>query len=518
MTTLPFLARPLHRIEHVFDAPFGAANPWRHLGALGFLFFWVLLASGIYLYIYLDTSVAGAYASVARLSRDQWYAGGVMRSLHRYAADGFIVVTLLHIAREFVLGHYRGFRWFSWVSGVPLLWLVYATGIGGFWLAWDRLGQFSAIASAEWLDWLPLFDGAVMRNFITPQAVNDRLFTLLVFVHIGVPLLLLFGLWFHIQRISRAEVLPPRRLIAGTLAALLALALTHPVLGEAPADLATAPQWVAPDWFLLFWHPLMYATSPAAAWALACGATVLLFVLPLFPRAPAAPIARVDPDNCNGCRRCVEDCPYAAIVMVPHAGGGRGRQMAHVIPDLCASCGICAGACPSSTPFRHGAPLVSGIDMPQLDVAALRARLEAALAASNGAPPIVVFGCDHGADVRALAGGDTVALSLLCTAQLAPSFVEYALRGGAQGVLVSACRPGGCAFRLGDRWIEERLQGRREPHLRSNVPATRVRLVWADALDQLRLTQALDDFRRDLGVSPAAPPRHLLHAELPHHG
>ena len=45
------------RVEHAFDRPFGAAlNPWRHLGALGFLLFWLLAVSGIYLYVVLDTS------------------------------------------------------------------------------------------------------------------------------------------------------------------------------------------------------------------------------------------------------------------------------------------------------------------------------------------------------------------------------------------------------------------------------------------------------------------------------
>ena len=48
-----------------------------------------------------------------------------------------------------------------------------------------------------------------------------------------------------------------------------------------------------------------------------------------------------------------------------------------------------------------------------------------------------------------------------CTGQLPPSFVEYALRDGAAGVLVSGCKPGGCEFRLGTRWTEERLLGLR---------------------------------------------------------
>jgi hypothetical protein len=60
---------------------------------------------------------------------------------------------------------------------------------------------------------------------------------------------------------------------------------------------------------------------------------------------------------------------------------------------------------------------------------------------------------------------------------LPPAFVEYALRGGADGVLVATCRPGGCDFRLGDRWTRERLLGEREPHLRRTVPRSRLQLA-----------------------------------------
>ena len=47
------------KLDHQFDAFFGAAaNPWRHLGPLGFLFLWIVVVSGIYVYIMFDTSVA----------------------------------------------------------------------------------------------------------------------------------------------------------------------------------------------------------------------------------------------------------------------------------------------------------------------------------------------------------------------------------------------------------------------------------------------------------------------------
>jgi quinol-cytochrome oxidoreductase complex cytochrome b subunit len=44
-----------------------------------------------------------------------------MRSLHRYASDGMVIVVILHVLREFSLDRLRGNRWFPWVTGVPLL-------------------------------------------------------------------------------------------------------------------------------------------------------------------------------------------------------------------------------------------------------------------------------------------------------------------------------------------------------------------------------------------------------------
>ena len=130
-----FVLSRLQTVEAWFDAVFGArCNPWRHLGALGFLLFWIVAATGVYLYAVLDTSVEGVYQSIEHLAREQWYLGGLIRSLHRYASDAFMAVMLLHVMKELIYGRFHGFRWFSWVSGVPLLWLALFAGVVGFWL------------------------------------------------------------------------------------------------------------------------------------------------------------------------------------------------------------------------------------------------------------------------------------------------------------------------------------------------------------------------------------------------
>lgn len=500
-------------VERWLDRVFGTRlNPLRQLGALGFMLFWLLAVSGIYLYVVLDSSAEGAYVSIDELSRQQWYLGGVLRSLHRYAADAFIIVMLVHLLREALLGRYSGFRRVSWLTGVPLVVLGFTSAIGGFWLNWDQLGQFSALATAELLDALPFFASPLTRNFLDAAAVSDRLFSLFIFVHVGSSLFLIFGLWFHIQRLAHAAIFPPRAMALSVLTGLLVMALTAPVMSHLPADMAQSPTTLALDWILLFVHPLAYATSPGVVWGALLVVLVLLLALPFLPQPVAAPVAVVDPANCNGCRRCFDDCPYAAVTMVAHPVRSL-RQMAQVNADLCASCGICVGACPSSTPFRSSEELVTGIDMPDAPIGALRQRLTDGLAALGTTPnKIVVFGCQHGADMARFAGFDVLPLDLLCTGQMPPSFVEYALRDGAAGVVVTGCTEGACAFRLGQRWAEQRLLGVREPHLRGSVPEGGFELVWADAGDEARVLAAIGALRGRLAAAKTPPTTIAVHA------
>jgi coenzyme F420-reducing hydrogenase delta subunit/ferredoxin len=314
-------------------------------------------------------------------------------------------------------------------------------------------------------------------------------------------------MWIHIQRISRPRTNPPRSLAVGLFAALTLLALARPVASDAQADLALVPSIVNLDWVYQAIHPLLYASSGTVLWVLAGALTIALAALPWLPPGKRPVVARVDLANCNGCGRCFADCPYVAVTMRPRSDGRALAREAFVDADLCAACGICAGACPSSTPFRTTDAPRTGIDLPQYPMHELRDRLERQLAALRGTPKVVVFGCDCAASLAALARDDTTALSMPCSGMLPPSFVEYALRGGADGVLVTGCREDDCAYRLGNRWTEERLRAEREPHLRATVNAERVRIAWRGRFDGASLQADLDGFRRTLRRlhAPASP-------------
>lgn len=481
--------------DRLFEHAFGsAANPLRQLGALAFLSLWLLVLSGIWLYACFDTSVAGAHASIAELSRHPLAPGAVVRSLHRYAADAFVLFTTLHLLREASFAHWRHVRRHAWLTGCALLPIAAVSAVGGFWLNWDVLGQFSAVATAEWLDALPLLAQPLARNFLTAGALSDRFFSLLVFVHLGAPLLLVFGGWFHLQRLGYPTVFPARSLAIGTSASLIALCLALPVTSAAPADPAAVPAALALDWWMLAAHPLMYATSPGATWALLGGVFVALCVMPWWS-APVRPaVAVVDPAHCNGCQRCVADCPYGAISMVAHPARAGAHELAEVDAARCIACGICVGACPSATPLRTAAPMASGIDLPGRDVAVLREELTTVLARAPEPYPLLVFACGEAAQPPARA--EFCVVRLTCAGQLAPAFIEYGLRLGAAAVAVVSCGEGACAYRLGARWTAARLAGAREPHLRARARGPRVRLVESAPGDEARLATTLDALHR----------------------
>lgn len=490
-----------------------AWNPLLQLGALGF-FYWIVTVSGIYVYIFFDTGVTQAYDSVEYMTNEQWYAAGVMRSLHRYASDGLVLVMLLHLLREFANDRCRGVRWFSWVTGVPVMVLVYVAGITGYWLVWDQLAYYVALVSTEWLDAAGIFGEPVARNFLSPEHLSDRFFTLMVFLHIAVPLIALLILWVHLQRVTRPRINPPRGLAVGTLASLLVLAFVHPATSQGPADLLSVPTEIGLDWFYLPLFPLFERLPGPVTWGASIALLVMFVAIPWLPPMRKAKAAVVDLANCNGCTRCFADCPYNAITMVPRSDGRPFEREAKVDPALCVACGICAGACPTSMPFRRRSALVPGIDLPERTIAGLRDAVHAASAAATGRPRILVFGCDWGAPLDGLTSEHVGVVPIACSGHLPPSFLDYVLsRGLAEGVVLTGCAENACHNRFGIDWTKARLARERDPRLRERVPMERVRTLWAGPLGRHRLEALLVRFRSELEAlerreaAPAEAPR-----------
>jgi electron transport complex protein RnfB len=50
-------------------------------------------------------------------------------------------------------------------------------------------------------------------------------------------------------------------------------------------------------------------------------------------------VARIEPEHCIGCTKCIQACPVDAII-------GASKRMHTVIPELCTGCELCVPPCP----------------------------------------------------------------------------------------------------------------------------------------------------------------------------
>ncbi|MBF0427897.1 MAG: cytochrome b N-terminal domain-containing protein [Magnetococcales bacterium] len=479
-------------IENWLNHGFGnSLNPFYHLGSLTFFFFWIVLVSGIYIFVFFETNVGGAFLSVEYMTHEQWWMAGIMRSLHRYASDAAVISIFIHMIREFFRDRYRGVRWFSWFTGVPTLWLVVVLGITGYWLVWDQLAQYIALATAEMVDWLPMIPSSMVFNFLDNQ-ITDRFFTLMAFLHLlGLPVALVFLLWTHVSRISQIDFNPPRALAIGAFLTLLSLSLLKPAVSHGPVVAGHSPMVLHLDWFYLNIYPLADALGPALAWSISTGITVLLMLLPWLPSKKENPPAIVNLEQCSGCSQCSLDCPYGAISMQPRTDGKKAKFEPTVNVTLCTACGICSGSCVSSSPFRMSkTTLKSGIEMPWFSMEILRQEVKQKLAGLSGTGRTLLIGCEHGGDVRPFERPEVATLVLPCSGMLPPALLDYALKNGADGVFVTGCRDGDCYHRFGNMWTEKRIAGEREPNLVKRADRRRI--------EQFRVSNSKGE-RSDLG-------------------
>lgn len=493
----------LHGVQGLLGRVFpGQWNPLYSLGALSFYLFWIDVVTGIYLFVFFETSIDGAYQSVQQITQEHWYLGGIMRSLHRYASAAMVVTVTLHLFKELIMGRFRGARWFSWVSGVPLLWLLFASGIGGYWLVWDERAQYIAITTADFFDWLPVTVEPMAFGFISEESLSDRFFSLLIFLHIGIPLALLAGMFIHIKKISECRTNPVPGLAIGFLAGLVVLSLVKPATSLAPANLDVAVTRLGLDWFYLNLYPLMNSWGPGPVWLLLGLLTFLLILLPFVgkrdKRETSEGLAQVDPEFCNGCGWCAADCPHEAIILIEHESK-QGLQQAVVLRDNCVGCGICAGACPSATPFRTVDQFKSGIDLPDFSIRDIFQQVSRQLDRLGSDEVIMVFGCSHSTALDMFRDNRTATMTLPCIGQLPPSFIDYVCRReNVSGVLLTGCGTGDCYHRSGNRWTDERIAKLRQPHLRHSDVRERTVTIWSGTGGQQEISQKLMQMRSTL--------------------
>jgi ferredoxin len=482
------LARVVASVDRVFDRVYSSAyNPLYRTGTLASLCLAVALVTGVYLLFVYE--IARPWESVAAIQADT-YAGRWIRALHRYASDAAVVAVALHVLRLFAQGKTWGPRTLAWITGVLLAGMMFVSAITGFVLVWDGFGQKLAVAGARMLRLLPLFPEPPDRAFVGDAPVPAQFFFMNLFLHVAVPLGMVFFLWLHTARLARAAWFPERRVMLVALAGFVLLSLAWPAPLPTKADLLAIPGRIATDWFYGFWVPVA-DLSPMTALVGGAALTALLIAGPwLFRPAPAARPgpASVDPESCEGCEQCFQDCPFDAIQMVAGLHPERYPLLAQVQPDLCVSCGLCTGSCAS---LAIGPPGRTARDQ----LAEAR-RLVADLA--GAAPGTLLVACRHNGGLtdrlrsRGAADRTSTLVEVDCAGALHPGTVSY-LGRRFTGTLVLACPPQNCLYREGADLAEARIVGERRPAVAGQIGRLPVRLLKASVGEWARVTAAIQE-------------------------
>jgi len=466
---IPPLLRPGNRLLVLFQEMLNkifqpSMNPMYFLGAITFFLFWILLITGVYLLVFYDMNPATAYYSIEYMTVDQKYYGGIIRSLHRYASDGLVIVILLHILQVFFSDRFRHYRWLAWVTGIVILIPVWLEGVTGYFLIWDQKAQLIA----EWLstvfDALPIFSQPIARNFALNSSLSSTLFFVITFAHISLPSFLGAMIWGHCIRIVKPLINPPKQIAVAILLLLIALSLYNPALSLKKADMLTLPGIMEIDWFYLFPIPLQHITeiTPGYLWVLVLLMSALFVALPWLikdakkeqkstAKSLVVPIGMPDLNlsKCTGCNLCLDACPFEAINILPRSDGRKFPNEIEIISDRCAECGFCMAACP-----------YEALAIGDFSESEFGKRIENIFAkgTTDPTPKIMVFICERSTDFSSFLTADMSrfkenskisATIIPCIGFMNRHIIDSTLKAGAIGAVVVGCRSLDCHYREG---------------------------------------------------------------------
>lgn len=292
-------------------------NPVYFLGGLTFLFFSVQLFTGVLLYMNFIPTVQKAYGSLVYITNVLPY-GLFIRTCHRYAAMGMVILCFLHMVRMFTTNRYTRPRNVGWISGVILLIITIAITLSGLLASYDIVPQGYMNELAVLLD--------------IGKREYQKLLSFMFGFHILLPATVFILLIVHFSRIARPKIFPPLSL------SLFAIGFLTMITGFFPISvMAEKPKSAVSS------LPISLMT-----WIIIMGIlVVVLLLLSFLPTLFKKPIqvAIVDEKRCTGCLYCAEVCPKKAIELRSKTIAGVKRNVAFVLEKKCQGCGVCAGAC-----------------------------------------------------------------------------------------------------------------------------------------------------------------------------
>lgn len=183
--------------------PKHATNYIYCFGGIAFVLFVILAVTGIMLAVYYEPTPATAYQSVLDISTNVQF-GWWIRSIHKWAAGGMVLLVFIHMLRVFFTGAYKAPRELNWVNGVLLLLITLGFGFTGYLLPWDQKAYWATKVGTDIAGSVPVLGHFLLVSLRGGEQISaatlGRFFDLHVLV---LPALIVVFLIAHFWMIRR---------------------------------------------------------------------------------------------------------------------------------------------------------------------------------------------------------------------------------------------------------------------------------------------------------------------------
>ena len=267
-------------------------TPWFLLGPMQYLFWIVLLVTGFYLVIFYVPTPYRAYDTVQDIQTIV-PLGWLMRGMHKYAADAFLIASTMRVYRMYFTAELRRPKELVYITSILLLVFGMFSGLTGYLLIWNQRAFWATKVFATFPTYLadPFFGTYFhIPNFQLGRTISEIMLggaslgpaTLTRFYagHYAMSLILMILVEVHFQRMNTRRLNMGRFSVFIFLAMLVFLSAVLPATMGGRADPSQTPERMFSDWYFLglyhmyrlqdgFWATIITVVIPVGAMAVA---------------------------------------------------------------------------------------------------------------------------------------------------------------------------------------------------------------------------------------------------------
>jgi quinol-cytochrome oxidoreductase complex cytochrome b subunit len=258
---------------------------WYYFGGISLFLFIIQVITGILLLLYYKGSEDLAFESIQFLMSKVSF-GWLIRSVHSWSANLFILAAMIHMFSVFFERAYRKPREMTWLTGMLMFFLALGFGFSGYLLPWNELAFFATKVGTDIAGVIPFIGKTLMVFLRGGDEVTGATLSRFFGFHVAVlPGIFTVLLGIHLILIQRQGISEPMEETPGeerktmpffpnfllrdmlfwliVLNIIAVLAVFFPwELGKKADLFGSAPAGIKPEWYFLFmFQTLKYLPS-----------------------------------------------------------------------------------------------------------------------------------------------------------------------------------------------------------------------------------------------------------------